>query len=145
MSSTHSALYYHIVFGTKNQAPVIDGVWRERFHSYLGGLVRTAGGVATSIGGINDHVHLLASLRPTHQLSEVLRDIKRQSSAWIHDEIKLPNFHWQDGYGAFTVCASQLESVVRYIAGQEEHHRRLFADGVHELIAGLNLNQPAPG
>ena len=123
MSSTHAALHYHLVFGTKHQQPIIDREWRDRLHAYLGGCVRSLDGVATAVGGVSDHVHLLVSLRTTHHLPEVLRDIKRHTSAWVHEEIGERAFAWQDGYGAFTVSPSMLDTVRRYIGRQEEHHR----------------------
>ncbi len=103
MSSTHFALHYHLVFGTKDQEATIGRGWRDRLHAYLGGCVGAIEGVPTAIGGVADHVHLLVSLRPTHQLSEVLRDIKSKSSGWVHADIGDRSFGWQDGYGAFTV------------------------------------------
>jgi REP element-mobilizing transposase RayT len=124
MSSTHLSLHYHIVFSTKERRAFIDEPWRERLHAYLGGAVRAVEGVAEAVGGVGDHVHLLMGLRATHCLADVVRDIKTASSEWVHKEIKQAVFSWQEGYGAFTVSASQLDVVKQYIAGQAEHHRR---------------------
>jgi hypothetical protein len=79
---------------------------------------------AFTIGGVEDHVHLLVGLRATHRLADVLREIKASSSKWVHEELKKPLFSWQEGYGAFTVGASQIAAVKNYIANQEEHHRK---------------------
>ncbi len=106
MSSTHLSLHYHIVFGTKNHEPMIQPAWRAKLHVYLGGIIRTAGGVPESIDGVSDHVHLLIGLRATHRLADVLRELKAVSSGWVHDEIGMRGFAWQEGYGAFTVSAS---------------------------------------
>jgi REP element-mobilizing transposase RayT len=76
MSSTHLSLHYHIVFGTKNHEPLIQPAWRGNLHAYLGGIVRTANGIAESVGGVSDHVHLLIGLRATHCLADVLRELK---------------------------------------------------------------------
>ena len=124
MSSTHLSLHVHVIFGTKHQRPLIAADWRERFHAYLGGAARTLEVVPEAVGGVADHVHLLLGVRATHTLADVVRDIKRTSSSWVHETIGDREFQWQDGYGAFTVSASQLEIVRRYIAGQEEHHRK---------------------
>jgi REP element-mobilizing transposase RayT len=143
MSSTHSALFYHLVFGTKNHLPTIDDQWRSRLHEYLGGLVRKAGGVAMAIGGVADHIHLLVSLKPSHKISALLRDIKRASSLWIHTEISCREFGWQEGYGAFTVSRSLVSIVQRYIERQEEHHRvRSFREEYLELLKkhGVDFN-----
>ena len=124
MPSTHLSLHYHVVFSTKERRAFIDQPWRERLHAYLGGAIRTAGGVPVAVGGVGDHAHLLIGLRATHRLSDVVRDIKSASSEWVHQEIKQAAFSWQEGYGAFTVSASQLDLVKQYIADQAEHHRR---------------------
>jgi putative transposase len=135
MPSTHLSLHYHILFGTKNHEPIIEVSWRGKLHAYLGGIIRTANGVAESVGGVSDHVHLLVGLRATHCLANVLRELKSVSSGWVHDEIGIPNFAWQEGYGGLTVSASQLEMVRRYIEQQEEHHRtRTFREEYMELL-----------
>ena len=104
-------------------------------HAYLGRAVHAAGGVPEAIGGVGDHVHVLMGLRATHRLADVVRDIKSASSAWVHQEIKQGVFSWQEGYGAFTVSASQLEPVNRYIGNQAEHHRkRSFVEEYRELL-----------
>jgi putative transposase len=90
----------------------------------LGGAVRAVGGVAESVGGASDHVHLLVGLRATYSLADVVREIKASSSRWAHETIGVRDFSWQDGYGAFTVSASKIDSIKDYIARQEEHHRQ---------------------
>ena len=138
MSSTHCALHYHFVFGTKKLDAAIHKEWRQRLHSYLGGTIKSANGIPIAIGGVADHVHLLVGLRPTHQVSELLRDIKRQSSAWVHQEICDRRFQWQDGYGAFTVSTSGIRATCAYIESQEEHHRtKTFQE---EYVAFLKKN-----
>jgi putative transposase len=135
MSSTHLSLHYHIIFGTKNHEPLIQSAWRDDLHAYLGGIIRTAGGIAESVGGVSDQVHLLIGLRASHRLANVLRDLKSVSSGWVHDDIGLRRFAWREGYGAFTVSASQCETVRRYIERQEEHHRtHTFREEYLELL-----------
>jgi len=135
MPSTHLSLHYHIIFSTKDRAPVIAPAWLERLHAYLGGVVRNVEGVPEAIGGVADHVHLLLGLRATACLADVVRDVKAVSSRWVHEEIGERTFAWQEGYGAFTVSASQLGSVREYIAKQEEHHRkRTFQKEYLELL-----------
>jgi putative transposase len=90
----------------------------------MGGAVRTAGAIPLCVGGTNDHVHLLIGIRATHCLADILRDIKHASSEWVHRKIGVKKFAWQDGYGAFTVGASQIRTVSEYIQNQVEHHRR---------------------
>jgi REP element-mobilizing transposase RayT len=135
MPSTHLSLHYHLVFSTKDRAPTIVAAWRERLHAYIGGIVRNVDGVPEAIGGVADHVHLLIGLRATARLADVMRDLKAGSARWVHDEIRERAFAWQEGYGAFTVSASQRDEVREYIAWQEEHHRkRTFQEEYVELV-----------
>ena len=135
MSSTHLSLHCHVIFGTKNHEPLIASAWRTRLHAYMGGILSSLDTVPEIVGGVEDHVHILAGLRATHCLSDMLREIKSASSRWVHEEIGLPAFAWQEGYGAFSVSASQRETVRRYIAGQEEHHRtRTFKEEYLEFL-----------
>ena len=124
MPSTHLSLHYHVVFSTKNREPFIASSWRERLHRYLGGIVRNLDAIPEAVGGVADHVHLLMGLRATTCLADVVRDLKSVSSRWVHEEIDQPGFAWQEGYGAFTVSASQRGAVREYISRQEEHHRK---------------------
>jgi putative transposase len=135
MGSTFLSLHYHIVFSTKNREPLIDSSWRSDLHEYLGGTVRGLGGQPEGVGGVADHVHLLVGLRATHCLADFMRELKKASSIWVQDKIQLPEFYWQEGYSAFTVSATACPDVKRYIAHQEEHHRKIsYKD---ELVAML--------
>ena len=119
-------LTYHIVFSTKYRAPVIQEDFRERLYEYIGGTVRNLNGHLLEIGGIEDHVHLLANCSPARALSDVIRDIKANASRWINELPQIrTRFEWQKGYGAFTVSYSRIESVRRYIQNQREHHRTM--------------------
>ena len=139
MPSTHTSLHYHLVFSTKNREPFIDATWRADLHSYLGGIVKGLDGFPEQIGGVADHVHLLVSLKPTACLSDFLRELKKASSAWVK-ESNVPAFQWQEGYSAFTVSASAKESVQRYIANQEEHHRvKSFREELLEFLERSGL------
>ena len=124
MSSTHLSLHIHVIFGTKYQRPLIASEWRPRLHAFLGGSIRTLNAFPEAVGGAADHVHVLMGLRATHCLADLVRDLKRASSAWVHETIGDSAFQWQDGYGAFSVSASLLPTVKSYIARQEEHHRK---------------------
>ena len=123
MASTYLSLHYHLVFTTKNREGVIAPEWRSRLHEYLGGTIAGLGGVPQGVGGVSDHVHLLVGLKSTHCLADVLRELKKASSVWVHEQIGLQSFAWQEGYAAFTVSATARPSVQQYIANQEEHHR----------------------
>jgi putative transposase len=135
MPSTHLSLHYHLVFSTKDRAPIIAADWRADLHRYLGACVATAGGVAQKVGGVADHVHALIGLKATHCLANVLQDIKTATSRWVHKDVGVSQFHWQEGYGAFTVSVSNRSRVSGYIATQEAHHRkRSFEDEYLDLL-----------
>ena len=123
MSSTYLALYYHLVFSTADRMPCIRSEWRSRLHEYHGGTTNRLGGQSLGVGGTDDHVHLLAELLATHCLADFMRELKKASSAWVHEDIAEKGFAWQEGYAAFTVSASAADEVRRYIENQEEHHR----------------------
>ncbi|RPI28903.1 MAG: IS200/IS605 family transposase [Acidobacteria bacterium] len=124
MPSTHTILLYHLIFAAKERYPFISDSWAPDRHAFLGGCVCSLDGVPLEIGGSRDHAHLLLSLKPTHRLSDVVMEVKRGSSRWLHDERISPTFTWQEGYGCATVSPSQRERVRRYILNQAEHHRR---------------------
>ena len=143
MGSTFFSLHYHIVFSTKDRRPFIRAEWRPRLHSYLGGIIRGMNGVAEIIGGVDDHVHLLTSLRPVHCIADVLRDMKKDSTNWVKEHFDR-RFSWQEGYAAFTVSPSATNSVRNYIADQEEHHRKSsFVDELREFLekAGIEYDE----
>ena len=135
MASTLLALHYHIVFSTKKRAPLITDSWRERLHEYLGGIVVGLGGISHCVGGVADHVHLLVGLRATHCLADFMRELKKSSSVWVRDAIKLREFEWQEGYGAFTVSPGARNGVQEYIWNQADHHRvKTFQEELREFL-----------
>jgi REP element-mobilizing transposase RayT len=120
---------YHLVFSTKNREALIAPEWRARFHDYLGGTVRGLGGFPEGIGGVADHAHLLVGLKAIHCLSDFLRELKKASSTWMHEEIGLGGFAWQEGYAAFTVSATSSGS-------RETLHRQPGGASSREIIQG---------
>jgi putative transposase len=139
MSDSYTDLLYHIVFSTKDRRPLITSAYESRLYDYVGGTIRGVGGICLELNGTEDHIHLLAKLRPDHALSDVLRNLKANASGWMHDVFPaLKDFSWQRGYGAFTVSHSNVEEVRRYILQQKEHHAKVsFRD---EFIQFLKAN-----
>lgn len=137
MASTFTNLLYHVVFSTKNRTPSIRAELREPLYEYMGGILRGEGGILLEIGGVSDHVHLLARMKTDVAVARIIQLVKGRSSKWVNAEKRLDHrFEWQEGYGAFSVSASHVERVRRYIRDQERHHRRTtFRD---ELIALLD-------
>jgi REP element-mobilizing transposase RayT len=123
MGSTYHSLHYHIVFSTKERRPFIQAGWRPRLHEYLGGTVKGLGGVPEAVGGVDDHVHLLISLKTNAAPAEIVRELKKASSVWAAEN-HCKGFAWQEGYGIFSVSWTHVDVVRNYIANQEEHHRK---------------------
>ena len=134
--ASFTQLNYHIVFGTKYRRGTITDDVRERLYEYVGGTIRAIKGHLAEIGGVADHVHMLARLPPTLALSDVVRDMKANSSKWLSETSPAHrSFEWQKGYSAFTVSYSQIDVVRQYIQSQQEHHKTVtFQD---EYIAFL--------
>ena len=134
MGSTFHSLHYHVVFSTKERRPLLRKEWRERLHAYLGGIARNQEGVAEAIGGVENHVHLLLELKTTHRISDVMRDLKKDSSNWVANNFDR-KFAWQEGYAIFSVSASNVEAVRAYIGRQEDHHKKSsFSDELKVLL-----------
>src|SRR3954454_12063963 len=135
MASTYLSLHYHLVFSTKNRETLIAPEWRTRLHDYLGGTIRGFAGFPEGVGGVADHVHLLVGLKATHCLADLMRELKKASSVWVHEHIGEKAFAWQEGYAAFTASATARDAVRQYIANQEEHHRRkTFREELVEML-----------
>ena len=126
MAHTFTHLLTHIVFSTKDRAPLLDAELKPRLFAYMGGIIRELDGQVMLINGPADHVHILTTIPARTSLSDFRRDLKANSSGWVHKEFPARrDFAWQTGYGAFAVSHSNLESVKEYIRNQEEHHHKL--------------------
>ncbi|VTU02132.1 transposase is200-family protein : Transposase IS200-family protein OS=Rhodopirellula maiorica SM1 GN=RMSM_03164 PE=4 SV=1: Y1_Tnp [Gemmataceae bacterium] len=141
MPQTYTCLHYHLVFSTKHRLPTITPEIQPRLWDYLGGVVRGLGGTPLRVGGVEDHVHLLVTLRQEPALKDVLRDLKAGSSGWVHDTFPdARDFWWQTGYGAFTVSHSNIGRVTAYIENQATHHQKMsFQDELRGLFRKHNI------
>ena len=124
MGHSYCSAYYHCVFSTKARRKLITPELQERLWPYLGGIARENKFPALAVAGVEDHVHLLISLPSTMAISKAMQLVKGGSSKWIHDEFpEYRDFAWQEGYGAFSIGISQIETTKQYINNQAEHHR----------------------
>lgn len=128
--------FTHCVFSTKDRRPFITQQLRARLWPYLGGIARENGITALSIGGVEDHVHMLLSLPATMPIAKAMQLIKGGSSKWVHDTFPDQRlFAWQTKYGAFSVSVSQVDKIVAYIGNQEAHHHKMtFQDEFITLL-----------
>jgi len=117
--------FVHIVFSTKHRQPIIHPPYEAELHSYLGGICNKLECSVVKVGGYTDHVHILCQLSKKIALMNLMEEIKKSSSKWMKTkDDSLRDFYWQDGYGAFSINPSQIETVVAYIANQHEHHSK---------------------
>jgi putative transposase len=126
----------HIVFSTKNRADLILPKIENDLYSYINGIVENNKSKLILANGTTNHVHLLVSLGKTIDISELVGDIKRDSSKWVKEKSRhFENFYWQEGYGAFFIGQSQISDVMKYIANQKEHHQKKdFKDEFRALL-----------
>ncbi len=125
MANTYTQLYFHVVFTVKHRQNLICKDWEDELYKYITGVVSSQNQKMMIINGIANHIHMLIGTKPNCNLSDLVRDIKANSSKWINAK-KLVNtrFEWQNGFGAFTVGHSQVKRVVNYIKNQEKHHQK---------------------
>ncbi len=125
MAHSYTNILIHYIFSTKHREKVITDDLQDRLWPYMGGIAREHRMKALVVGGVSDHVHMLVSLPPTLSIAKAIQLIKGGSSKWVHDAFPdYQSFQWQEGYGAFSVSVSRMETVVRYIQRQKEHHRQ---------------------
>jgi putative transposase len=125
MPNTYSQIYIQIVFAVKGRENLISKVHREELHKYITGIVQNRGQKMLSIFCMPDHVHLLVGIKPSIAISDLVRDIKAGSSNFINQQHWVKGkFNWQEGFGAFSYSKSQIDTVIKYILSQEEHHKK---------------------
>jgi REP element-mobilizing transposase RayT len=136
MSHTYSKLLTHVIYSTKERAPLIEARHKPKLYPFLGGIVRDMGCHMIEVGGVADHVHMLVLTPPRLALSDLLREVKAGSSRWMNREFNLGGkFAWQTGFSAFSISQREAPDVRRYIGGQEEHHRvRTFKEEVLQFL-----------
>jgi REP element-mobilizing transposase RayT len=139
MGHSYCSSLYHCIFSTKERRKSITPEVRDRLWAYMGGVAREHGMTALAVGGTDDHAHLLVVIPATLAVATAMREIKSGSSRWMHETCAMPSFAWQEGYGAFSIGHSQIEATVRYIARQEEHHRK--RDFQAEFVAILKKHR----
>jgi REP element-mobilizing transposase RayT len=141
MPNTYSQLYIQIVFSVKGRQNLIHKNWRDELYKYICGIVNAKNQKVYAIGGVADHIHILVSLKPTIAISDLVRDIKANSSKWINEKgLIIGKFHWQEGFGAFSYSQTQLETIINYINNQEHHHKtKKFKDEYIELLKKFEI------
>jgi putative transposase len=141
MPGTFSQLYIQIVFAVKGRKNLIDKKWKDELYKYISGIITNKGQKAIIVNGVSDHIHIFVGLKPSMAISDLVRDIKNNSSNFINDKKFVESkFSWQEGYGAFSYAHSQIEQVYNYILNQEKHHQKqTFKDEYLEFLQKFQI------
>ena len=136
MPQSLARILVHLIFSTKNRTQIIDKPIRAELNKYMAGILNDCDSAPIIVESVADHAHLLFCLSKNYALSKVVEEVKKGSSRWIKTKAKrYSGFHWQNGYGAFSVSQSNVYRVKSYIANQEEHHRRrTFQDELRAFL-----------
>jgi REP element-mobilizing transposase RayT len=136
MGHTYTSLLTHVIFSTKDRAPSLEADIREEIEKYVCGVARNLGARTLAINSVADHAHMLIQMPATTSVADIVSRLKSNSSRFVHAKWpRQSKFAWQQGYGAFSVSRSGVDDVVRYIATQEEHHRkRTFQEEYLEFL-----------
>ncbi len=142
MPKSLAQVYLHLVFSTKNRVPFLnDRALQNETHTYLGGAYRNLDSPSLTVGGIEDYVHILCRFSRIITIANLLKGLKKESSKWIkRKDSSLNDFHWQGGYGAFSISPADVPKLRQYIARQEEHHRQEgFQDEFRRLLRKFDV------
>jgi REP element-mobilizing transposase RayT len=141
MANTYTKIYIHAVFSVQDRFCLISRTWKDELYKYITGIAQNNGHKLIAINGMPDHLHVFIGMKPSQSLSDLMQDIKGDSSKWINTkQFVKGRFSWQEGFGAFSYSASQIDNVVKYIVYQEEHHKKTsFVDEYKELLKEFNI------
>lgn len=125
MANTYTQIHIQAVFAVQNRSCLILNSWKDELYKYITGTIQHYNHKVLAIGGISNHMHILFGFRPTQSLSDLMQDVKGNSSKWINEKgFVKGRFSWQEGYGGFSYSKSQVPTVINYINNQEVHHKR---------------------
>jgi REP element-mobilizing transposase RayT len=142
MANTYTQIHIHAIFSVQNRKSIIQPLWKEELCRYITGIVQNNGHKLLAINGMPDHIHLLLGMRPTQSLSNLMQDIKGDSSKWINNKGFIKSrFSWQEGFGAFSYNKSMVNCAIDYIKNQELHHRKkTFLEEYHEFLEKFEVD-----
>ena len=125
MSNTFSQIYIQVVFAVKYRKAIIHQSWEDDLYKYITGIIQNKGQKLIAINGMPDHIHIFIGMKPSCNLSDLVREIKKASNGFINDKkLTATNFQWQEGFGAFSYSQSHIDHVVKYINNQKQHHTK---------------------
>ena len=142
MANKYTQLYFHIVFAVEGRDNLITSKFKIDLYKYITGIISKKDQKLMIINGMPNHIHLLIGTKPNCNLSDLVRDIKANSSKWINEnKFVLGKFEWQTGFGAFTISQSGINKVIKYIKDQEEHHKiKSFKEEYIDFLKGYKID-----
>jgi len=145
MANTFSQINIHIVFTVLGKENLLSNSFRHELFKYIAGILNKSGEYSLAVNGYKDHVHAFFELKPSHCLSDVVQEVKTNSSKWINDNKLIKGkFAWQEGYGSFSYSRSQRDNVINYIINQENHHqKKSFNEEYLELLNKFEIEYDA--
>ena len=124
MANTYTQIHLQFVFAVKYRNGLIHSSFKKELYQYISGIIKANNHKLLAINGMQDHLHILVGMRPSQSVSDLMQDIKANSSKWINEKKFLKvKFEWQEGYGAFSYSKSHVQNVIHYIQNQEEKHK----------------------
>lgn len=141
MAGTYSQIYIQIVFSVKGKENLLQKSWRKEVFKYMSGIVKAKNQKSIIVNGVSDHVHLFVGLKPSMSVSDLVRDVKNNSSNFINkNNFVKGRFSWQEGFGSFSYANSQIERVYQYILNQEKHHqKKSFKDEYLDFLKEFDI------
>jgi putative transposase len=141
MANTYTQIHIQVVFSVQNWKCLIRREWKHELYKYITGIVQNYGHKVLSINGLPDHIHIFIGMRPNQSISDLMQNVKGDSSKWINKNHKVKEkFSWQEGYGAFSYSISHINHVIDYIKNQEQHHlKKSFIEEYHEFLEKFEI------
>ena len=142
MANTYTQIHIQTVFAVQNRRSLIKPEWKDELYKYITGIIQNHQHKLLQINGMPDHIHILLGMKPTQSLSDLMKQVKQDSSKWINDNKLTPEkFSWQAGFGAFSYSKDQIPNVIKYIQNQEEHHKtKKFNDEYIDLLKEFKID-----
>jgi len=142
MANTYTQIHIQAVFAVQNRQSLICDEWKDDLYKYITAIIQNNDHKLLQINGMPDHIHILLGMRPVQSLSDLMKQVKQDSSKWINqNRLVKGKFSWQEGYGAFSYSKSQLPRVIKYIQNQDKHHKtRTFRDEYLALLEAHGID-----
>lgn len=142
MANTYTQIHIQTVFAVQDRQSLIRREWKDELYKYMTGIIRNNGHKVLQINGMPDHMHILFGMRPTQSLSDLMKQVKQDSSKWINSKGFINGkFSWQSGFGAFSYSKTEVPKIINYIKNQEEHHKKTtFLEEYLQLLKDFEID-----